>query len=68
VNILGIIASSKLSAVGDYESIATVTVGSGGSATVEFTSIPALISTCKLGYCQGANRATNPVTNLHITV
>lgn len=25
---------------GDYDSIATVTVGSGGSATVEFTSIP----------------------------
>jgi hypothetical protein len=40
-NILGIIASSKLSAVGDYESIATVTVGSGGAANVEFTSIPA---------------------------
>ena len=27
-------------AAGTYESIATVTVGSGGSATVEFTSIP----------------------------
>ena len=26
---------------GDFESIATVTVGSGGAATVEFTSIPA---------------------------
>lgn len=40
MNILGIIASSKLSAVGDFESIATVTVGSGGAANVEFTSIP----------------------------
>ena len=39
--ILGIFASSKFAAAGDYESIATVTVGSGGSATVEFTSIPA---------------------------
>jgi hypothetical protein len=39
--ILGILASSKLSAVGDYESIATVSVGSGGAADVEFTSIPA---------------------------
>lgn len=40
--ILGIIASSKLTAVvGDYESIATVTVGGGGAASVTFSSIPA---------------------------
>ena len=38
--ILGIIASSTLVAAGDFESIATVTVGSGGAADVEFTSIP----------------------------
>jgi hypothetical protein len=41
--ILGIIASSisgNLDA-GDFESIATVSVGSGGAANVEFTSIPA---------------------------
>ena len=38
--ILGIIASSRPPiAAGDYESIATVTVGSGGAANVEFTSI-----------------------------
>ena len=38
--ILGIIASSKLTAApNSYESIATVTVGSGGQANVEFTSI-----------------------------
>jgi hypothetical protein len=42
--ILGIIASSRLAAVGDFESIATVTVGGGGSANVEFTSIPAHIA------------------------
>jgi len=41
MNILGIIASSKFGDVGDYESIATVSVGSGGAANVEFTSIPA---------------------------
>jgi hypothetical protein len=41
--ILGIIASSiTANAVpNSYESIATVTVGSGGAANVEFTSIPA---------------------------
>jgi hypothetical protein len=40
MNILGIIASSKLGVVpGDFESIATVTVGSGGSASVLFDNI-----------------------------
>ncbi len=39
--ILGIIASSKFAAASDYESIATVSVGSGGAANIEFTSIPA---------------------------
>ena len=39
--ILGIIASSKLTAVpNSFESISTVTVGSGGSSSVSFTSIP----------------------------
>ena len=32
--------SRGAAAAGDYESIATVTVGSGGAANVEFTSIP----------------------------
>ena len=42
--ILGIWASqnySRYSITGSYESIATVSVGSGGAANVEFTSIPA---------------------------
>ena len=41
--ILGIWASqnySRYSITGSYESIATVTVGSGGSSYIEFTSIP----------------------------
>jgi len=41
--ILGILASqnyTRYSITGSYESIATVTVGSGGAANVEFTSIP----------------------------
>jgi len=41
MNILGIIASSKLGDAGDFESIATYSVGSGGSATITFSSIPA---------------------------
>jgi hypothetical protein len=39
--ILGIIASQGRVVSNSYESIATVTVGSGGTANVEFTSIPA---------------------------
>jgi hypothetical protein len=38
--ILGILDSGVTVLPSSYESIATVTVGSGGSATVEFTSIP----------------------------
>ena len=39
--ILGIIASQDYNRVtNSYESIATVTVGSGGQSTIEFTSIP----------------------------
>lgn len=38
--IIGIIASSVLKVTTSYESIATTTVGAGGSATVTFSSIP----------------------------
>jgi hypothetical protein len=39
--LLGILASSRPAAAGDYESIATVTVGSGGASSVSFSSIAA---------------------------
>jgi hypothetical protein len=40
-SLIGIIASSGVSAAaGDYESIATVTVGAGGQSSVTFSSIP----------------------------
>jgi len=73
MNILGIIASSRLAAAGDFESIATVSVGGGGAANVEFTSIPAtythlqirgigrITSGAQIGYLQvnGDTTATN---------
>jgi hypothetical protein len=37
---LGILASSGLKTTSSYESIATVTVGSGGSSSISFSSIP----------------------------
>jgi len=39
-SILGIYASSMRGAAGDYDSIATVNVGSGGASSVSFSSIP----------------------------
>ena len=64
--ILGILASSKLTAAaGDYESIATVTVGSGGSATVSFTSIPADFTHLQLRAIY-SDSGTNPAFNLEL--
>ena len=39
--VFGSLSSGVVAATSSYESIATVTVGSGGSASVSFTSIPA---------------------------
>lgn len=54
--ILGILASSTRVAAGDFESIATVTVGSGGSSSVEFTSIPSTYTHLQI---RGISKATN---------
>ena len=56
--IIGVIASSKLTAAGDFESIATVSVGSGGAANVEFTSIPATYTHLQVRAFGQTNRAT----------
>jgi len=60
--ILGIIASSTSAgyAVGDYESIQTVTVGSGGAADIEFTSIPATYKHLQIRVlCRGTEASEN---------
>jgi hypothetical protein len=55
--ILGIIASSTTAArLGDYESIATVTVGSGGAAGATFSSIPATYQHLQIRGIMRANR------------
>jgi hypothetical protein len=59
--ILGIIASSisgNLDA-GDFESIATVSVGSGGSSTITFSSIPSTFSHLQIRYMARSNRNVN---------
>jgi hypothetical protein len=61
--ILGIWASqnySRYSITGSYESIATVTVGSGGAANVEFTSIPSTYTHLQI---RAISRSTASTTN-----
>ena len=61
--ILGIIASSFRSAAGPegaYDSLATVTVPSGGVASVTFAGIPTGYKHLQLRWLARTNRATNP--------
>jgi hypothetical protein len=63
--ILGIIASSKLLAVsGTFESIATTTVGSGGTQSITFSSIPATYTHLQLR----TSHATNNTTNIYFRI
>ena len=58
--ILGIIASQNYPRVtNSYESIATVTVGSGGAADVTFSSIPATYTDLLLKLSSRADSAVN---------
>jgi hypothetical protein len=52
----------------DYESIATVTVGSGGSSSVSFTSIAGTYSHLQLRYTAQSNRGTYGIDNSKITI
>jgi hypothetical protein len=56
--ILGIFASSRAAAGGDYESIATVTVGSGGAASISFTSISSTYTHLQIRCLARTNRAS----------
>jgi hypothetical protein len=66
--ILGILASAITGnlVTNSYESIATVTVGSGGSANVEFTSIPATYTHLQVRCFARTNRATYNVDAMHM--
>ncbi len=56
--ILGIFASAQQSAaVTSYESIATVTVGGGGSSSISFTSIPSTYQHLQVRLMARTNRA-----------
>ena len=57
--ILGILASSGAVAGGSYQSIATVSVGSGGASNVEFTSIPSTYKHLQIRYIARGSILTN---------
>jgi hypothetical protein len=66
--ILGILASSVPAAAGDYESIATVTVGSGGASNVEFTSIPSTYTHLQVRCFSQTNRGTYGTDSMSLLV
>jgi len=51
-----------------YESIATVTVGAGGAANIEFTSIPSTYTHLQIRGIARANRATYGADTIRLTV
>ena len=53
-------------ASGDFDSIATATVGSGGSADITFSSIPSTYTHLQIRMLAGTNRATNTGDNFRI--
>jgi len=68
--ILGILASSisgSKAITGSYESIATVTVGSGGSSTITFTSIPATYKHLQIRAISKNNQSATGYGNSTVT-
>ena len=57
-----------LVAGGDYESIATTTVGSGGSSTVTFSSIPSTFKHLQIRAIARDASATNDVTSIKLVI
>lgn len=62
-NVISIFGTGAAAAAGDYESIATVTVGSGGSSSISFTSIPSTYKHLQVRILARSNRssATDPI-------
>ena len=56
--ILGIFASANFTDPAGFQSIATTTVGSGGTGTITFSSIPSTYKHLQLRYISRTNRGT----------
>ena len=66
--ILGIIASSLLAAAGDFESIATVSVGSGGTSSVTFSSIPGTFAHLQIRAIGRTNRSNSDLDDIRANI
>jgi hypothetical protein len=68
-SLIGIIASSGGAAVvpNSYESIATATVGSGGTGSVTFSSIPSTYQHLQIRFMARTNRATEVTDTVRIS-
>ena len=67
LNNIAAILGGVLPEVGDYESIATTTVGSGGSATVTFSSIPSSYKHLQIRWLARGNRAGQASDGVNIS-
>ena len=68
LNNIAALVGAPTAAVGDYESIATVTVGSGGQASATFTSIPSTYKHLQIRLTAQVTRATYGREGLGIRV
>jgi hypothetical protein len=66
LNNIAALLGGALPEVGDYESIATTTVGAGGAATVTFSSIAGTYSHLQLRHSCITNRGTYAIEDLKI--
>jgi len=64
----GVTGEPYVAPTGDFESIATVTVGSGGSAEINFTSIPSTYQHLQLRYLGFSTRTNLPLDTYEIRV
>ncbi len=66
--ILGSFSTGVAPSTNSYESIATVTVGSGGAANVEFTSIPSTYTHLQIRGLVKSINVNQDVTNTNLTI
>ncbi len=66
-NLTALLDSGAAPAVGDYESISTVTVGAGGSSSISFTSIPSTYKHLQIRWACITNRGTYAIDDIKMT-
>lgn len=60
-NVVGLLGGGAPPAVGDYESIQTYIVGSGGTSSIDFTSIPSTFKHLQIRYTSTGTSTGNEI-------